>query len=75
MAVIFLTYVLDYKNSMANTIHDVAAIQQQLKEENMKERMAIQEHTTIEINNRLTGIESVQGKIFDRINTLADKRP
>lgn len=74
MAIIVLTYLLDYKNSMANNTKDIANIQQEHKEENMRERMAVQENTTNEVNRRLTGIENVQGKIFERINQIADKK-
>lgn len=59
---------------MANNSRDIAELQQQHKEEKLNERMAVQENTTQQINNHLASIEVVQGKIFDRINQLADRK-
>lgn len=73
MAVIAMTYLFDYKNSMANNTRDIEVLVKQHDEENMKQRMAVQETTTEEVNRRLAGIELVQGKIFDRINQIADR--
>ncbi len=74
MSIIVMTYVFDYKNSMANNTLAIAEMQQTHKEENMKERMAVQESTSRDVKDTLTRIEMVQGKIFDRINQLSDKR-
>ena len=71
--IIIMTYVFDYKNSMANNTKDIAILVKQHDEENMKQRMAVQENTTEEVNRRLAGIELVQGKIFDRINQIGDR--
>lgn len=68
-----MTYLFDYKNSMANNSRDIAVLIKQHDDENMKQRMAVQENTVEEVNRRLGGIEMVQGKIFDRINQLADR--
>lgn len=72
-AIIATVYFTTFSNSMANNTRDIQELQTQHKEENMKQRMAVQENTTEEINRRLAGIEMVQGKIFDRINQIADR--
>lgn len=73
-AIIATVYFTSFSNSMANNSRDIAELQQQHKEEKLNERMAVQENTTQQINNHLASIEVVQGKIFDRINQLADRK-
>lgn len=73
-AVIMVTaVVVTYRSSIAQTIEDVAALKQQHTEENMAVRMAVQEKTASDIRDDVKDIKMVQGKIFDRINALADR--
>lgn len=62
-----------YGNATASNTKEITQIQEQHKEENMATRMAVQEATTKDVNDRLSRIESVQGKIFDRVNQIADR--
>lgn len=67
--------VISFKDGVAKNTTDITEMQQQHKDENMSVRMAKQEQITQDIGQNLQEIKMVQGKIFDRINTLADKRP
>lgn len=73
MSVIVLTYLLDYKNAMGNNAFAISELQAQHKEERLNERMVKQEQITEDINKNLSDIKTFQGKIFDRINTIADR--
>lgn len=73
-AVIATVYFASFSNSMARNSADIMELQQIHKEEKMNERMAVAENTTQQINSRLSSIEVVQGKIFDRINQIADRK-
>jgi len=70
---IFGTIVGTRENASANNTSDIAAIILQHKEENLAPRMASQEESTKNIKDSLVRIENIQGKIFDRINKLADR--
>jgi hypothetical protein len=52
----------------------LTGIEQARQKENLEERMALQEQNAATIGKRLDHIDEVQGKIFERINQLADKR-
>ncbi len=63
------TYMSDTK---ANT-SDIAAIRKQHDDENLKERMAVQEKTAADIRDDVRDIKATQGAIFNRINQIADR--
>ena len=62
--------VITYKDAISNNTADIAEIQAQ----KLPERMATQEQATKDIHGQLDRMERVQGKIFDRINTIVDQR-
>ncbi len=62
-------YYANNQNAIANVIKDVADIQSQ----RLPERMATQEQLSKDTHEQLGHIEAVQGKIFDRINQIADR--
>lgn len=64
------TMAVTYRDSIANNTSDIAAI----KQENLAVRMAVQEQANKDIDTRLERMETVQGKIFERINQIADRR-
>lgn len=57
------------QNAIANNAMDIAEI----KAQKLPERMVRQEQITENINDNLREIKTVQGKIFDRINQIADR--
>lgn len=58
-----------YQNAIANNTANIADISSQ----KLPERMAAQEQLSKDTDDRLSRMEAVQGKIFDRINQLADR--
>jgi hypothetical protein len=58
------------QNTLAANTKDIATIFGQ----NLNERIAVQEQTTKDISERLGRMEDVQSKIFDRVNTIADRQ-
>lgn len=71
--IIAAVYFTSFQNSAAANTTAIVQMKKEHDDENMKTRMAVQENTTQEINNRLASIEQVQGKIFERINQIADR--
>lgn len=58
-----------YGNATAGNAQAISEIQN----EHLPVRMAVQEQTSKDINDNLKEIKQVQGKIFDRINQIADR--
>jgi hypothetical protein len=65
--------VTTYGNAMEDTKSKVTILEQQHKEENLATRMAVQENTARDVDQRLTRMEMVEAKIFDRINSIGDR--
>lgn len=70
---VFSGMIVTYQMTTQANAKEIASLQDVHTSENMSVRMAVQENITKEINNRLDSIETVQGKIFDRINQIADR--
>lgn len=64
------TYVATFQTNAAETANGLLRLQ----EEKLPIRMAIQEQTTKDIADNLQEIKQVQGKIFERINQIADRQ-
>src|SRR5581483_7920388 len=65
--------IVSFKDGVAKNSLDISEIQMVHKDENMAMRMVRQEQITQDVNDRLSRSEMVQGKIFDRINQIADR--
>lgn len=61
--------VCTYGNATASNTAAITEIQA----EHLPVRMAVQEQTSRDITDRLVRMETVQGKIFDRVNQIADR--
>ena len=69
-AVVVTGFIVTYQNSIASNTADIKAI----NDEKLPERMAVQEQISRDVKDNLADIKTVQGKIFERINQLADRR-
>ncbi len=67
--------VVTYRDVLAQNTKDINQLQQQHNDEHMEVRMVKQEQITQDIGQSLQEIKTVQGKIFDRLNQIVDKRP
>lgn len=61
------------ENAIAENTKHIATIEDDRYKENMPVRMATQEESTKNIKETLGRMEMVQGKIFERINQIADR--
>ena len=65
--------IVTYRDGIAQNNKDILALQQQHVDEHMEIRMVKQEQISQSISQDIAEIKMVQGKIFDRINTIADR--
>lgn len=72
-AVMATVFIMGYGNAVAGNSNRISVLEKQHTDENMAIRMAVMENTIAETNKRLGNIEDVEGKIFDRINQIADR--
>lgn len=63
--------VVTYRDAITANASDI----ERIDSGKLPERMAVQEQLSRDTGERLTRMENVQGKIFERINQIADRRP
>lgn len=64
-------FIVTFENTTAANTREIQSIQEQ----KLPERMATQEQMAKDISQRLDRMEMVQGKIFERVNQIGDRRP
>lgn len=62
-----------YGSATASNTKDIAMIVKQHDDENLKERMAVQELTAKDIRDDVRDIKATQGAVFNRLNQIADR--